>query len=81
MIRALQDKKRLQPDESWEARRQVRDLAVHNWLKKHSLKAVARTKLSKRRKALLMGCFQLLDGDGSGTIDPIELGLASTLSS
>ena len=43
MIRALQEKKRLQPDESWEARRQVRDLAVHNWLKKHSIKAVART--------------------------------------
>ena len=78
MLRDLHEKHRLPKDERREANRQVRNLHTHNWMKKHSLKAVARTDLSKKRRMLLRGCFQLLDGDGSGTVEPAELGLAMT---
>ena len=76
-LRALREKQRLTGREAKEAYRQIRDHNVHNWLKKHSCKAVPRTDLSQRRRELLMGCFELLDGDHSGTVDPTELGLAS----
>ena len=76
LLRALQENKRLPQDDAREARRQAQACEVHNWLKKHSNKAVPRTELSKRQRELLRGCFQLLDGDGSGTVEPVELGLA-----
>jgi len=80
-VRQLQQQqKRLPAVDAREAHRQVQNHEVHTWLKKHSGKAVPRTELSRRRRALLMGCFKLLDADSSGTIEPAELGVAmSTL--
>ena len=77
-MRELQQRKRCSDRDRAEAIRQVRYQHQHSWLKMHSLKAVPRTDLSRKRRALLKGCFRMLDGDGSGTVEPAELGLAST---
>ena len=76
MLREMREQKRLSALERGEAYRQVRQEQVHSWLKKHSIKAVPRTELSRRRRGLLLGCFQLLDADSSGTVERQELGLA-----
>ena len=77
LLRKLQEQRRLPAGELADATRQVRDLHTHNWLKKHSVQAVPRMDMSKKRRRLLMACFALLDGDKSGSIDPAELYLAS----
>ena len=76
ILKRLQVENRLSAGERYEVERQVRNNEVHSWLTKHSMRVVPRTELSRKRKALLQGCFQLLDVDGSGTIEFEELDLA-----
>ena len=59
-----------------EAERHVRNQQQYDWLLKHSSHAIPHTELSAQRKAVLRGCFQLLDADGNGTVDAGELGMA-----
>lgn len=48
-----------------------RELAVSQWLRRHG-KAV-RPHLCKEQKTTLQDCFELIDSDGSGKLDVIEL--------
>jgi Ca2+-binding EF-hand superfamily protein len=76
ILQLLQVDKRLSASDRYEMERQVRNNEVHSWLTKHSVRVVPRTELSRKRKALLQGCFQLLDVDGNGSIEFEELALA-----
>ena len=56
--------------------RQVQSKQVYDWLRKHSSAIVPRKELPRKRLQMLMGCFQLLDEDGNGSVEENELGLA-----
>ena len=62
-----------------EATRLVQDTAIHAWLRtrqKPRAKAVARAFLSRHKLRTLKACFDALDTDASGTIEPGELSFA-----
>ena len=76
ILEELRPEKRLARSERHDVTRQVHSKQVHDWLRKHSRAVVPRKELPRKRLQLLMGCFQLLDEDGNGSVDENELGLA-----
>ena len=67
--------KRLSRRERAALERRLSDADTHAWLRTHSTVALPRYEMPKSRKRALRECFDLLDADGGGTIDPSEISL------